>query len=51
MSCSCHPPSDTAVTNAYTHLSYISFTNNSITVHWETNVTDSYTFYSTLQKH
>ena len=55
ISTSCHPPSDTAGTSAHSQhlqcLSYLSFARNSNTVHWQTNVTDSHTRYSTLQQH
>jgi hypothetical protein len=41
ISASCHPPSDTGCTNACTHhllhLSYFSFTRNSVNIHWQTN--------------
>ena len=60
ISTSSHPPSDTVGTNAHTHkslhLSCFSFTRNSITVHWQINVTDShsssqYTAETLMRKH
>ena len=55
ISVSCYPPSDTGGTNACTWhllcLSYFSFTNKSIIVHWQTNGTDCHICYSMLRKH
>jgi hypothetical protein len=49
----CHPPSDTGDTSAYTLTVLELFLLHKEFIHWtlQANVTNSHTFYGTLQKH